>query len=90
MIIQPLSDPFLVYRFCQLVRERAGAEIAFFTSSQNTTIIKLTLRNPVSLLDILGNMEEVDECSQEASAKNLPPLLNAEGERALWVTLKAG
>lgn len=94
VIIRPLPEPGVVFRFFKSLQEATGAEIAFFTSSHKGAAIKLALRNHVSIVDILVDMTEVDEATQEEaqgdhSDLNLPSYLTFSREKTVHVTLKA-
>jgi len=97
LIIQPHTDPFLVFRFCQSVREIGGVDIAFLTTSPKGIVIKLVLRESGPILPLLlrvTEMEEVEEISHERALAeesdwSLPPFLKLNAEKALAVTLRA-
>ena len=94
LIIQADVDAPLLFRFCQSVREINGADIGFFTSTPQGTIIKLAMREPVPILDILAGITEVEETIQEEAfisepEWDLPTFLQPNSWRAISVKLKA-
>jgi len=95
LIIQPLEDHSLLFRFSQSVCKAAGAEIAFFISSHRGIAIKLALRNHVSVLDILRDMAEVDDAREQrafgegANADILSLLSAPHADEVIRVILKA-
>ena len=93
LIIQAGTDPMLVFRFCQGIRETAGADIAFVTNSPDGIAIKLALRRPVFIKEILIGMEEVEEAStqgprQTQSNGSLARFLKPQTGKTIHITLK--
>ena len=94
LIVQPGTDPILVFRFCLGVRETFGADIAFVTKFQEGTAIKLAFRKPVLIQEILMGMEEVEETSLQGGLEpqpngSLTQFLKPQTGKAIRVTLKA-
>ena len=97
LIIQPDTDPSLVLRFSQSVREIDGADIAFFTSSPRGIAIKLTVRGEVPILAILMELTELAEVEKVSYQERalvedpnwgLPPFLKFNSTKAVGVILR--
>ena len=98
LIIRPTTDPSLVFRFCPSLRDIGDAEISFFTSSPKGTAIKLALRTPVPILEILLNvlvhMGDVEVAVQEEvltdhRASELPEFMRPHKGKVIHVSLES-
>ena len=67
LIVPAFTDPSMVFRFCNKLREIDGVDIASFNYSKRGTIIKLALLKPLYILETLHEIAEVEGASRGAS-----------------------
>ena len=66
LLLHPFNSSAQALWLCNRLRDDLGAEIMYVTGTSEGTVIKVTIRNPVPLVEFLTRLTEVAEAWREA------------------------
>ena len=69
LLLHPLNTSAQALWLCQKLKQSLGAEVVYLTGTPKGTVIKISIRNPVALVDFLSEMSEVAEAWEEETSK---------------------
>ena len=69
LLLHPLNTSAQALWLCQRLKQRLGAEVVYLTGTPKGTVIRISIRNPVALVDFLSRMAEVAEAWEEAASE---------------------
>ena len=76
LLLHPFNNAVQALWLCERLKEELRAEIIYVSGSPEGTVIKVSIRNPVSIVDFLKAMSEVAEAWEEPRA-DINPLVAA-------------
>ena len=100
LLLHPFNTAAQAIWLCEKLKKDLKAEVLYLTGTPEGTVIKVTIRTPVALVDFLAGMSEVAEAWEEAApqARNrmgllelttsLPANHSREEDRIVCVALK--
>ncbi len=65
ILLHPFNTSLQALWLCETLKQQLKAEVLYLMGSPAGTVIKVTLRTPVSLVDFLSGMEQVAEAWEE-------------------------
>ena len=65
LLLHPFNNAVQALWLCERLKEELRAEIIYVLGSPEGTVIKVSIRNPVSIMDFLKAMNEVAEAWEE-------------------------
>ena len=69
LLLHPLNTSAQARWLCQRLKQSLGAEVVYLTGTKKGTVIRISIRNPVALVDFLSGMSEVAEAWEEAASE---------------------
>ena len=69
LLLHPLNTSAQALWLCQKLKQSLGAEVVYLTGTPKGTVIKISIRNPVALVDFLSGMSEVAEAWEEETPR---------------------
>ena len=69
LLLHPLNTSAQALWLCQRLKQSLGAEVVYLTGTPKGTVIKISIRNPVALVDFLSGMSEVAEAWEEETSE---------------------
>ena len=69
LLLHPLNTSAQALWLCQRLKQSLGAEVVYLTGTPKGTVIRISIRNPVALVDFLSGMSEVAEAWEEAASE---------------------
>ena len=93
LILHPFNNAIQAVWLCQKLKEGLRAEIVYVKGGPEGTVIRVSIREPVPLVDFLTAMEEVAEAWEEPSATAAPlirPVVGGAGgpSKVVFVALQ--
>ena len=68
LVLHPFNNAVQALWLCEQLKEELKAEILYVAGSPEGTVIKVSIRNPVSMVDFLSAMNEVAEAWEQPMA----------------------
>ena len=68
ILLHPFNTSLQALWLCETLKQQLKAEVLYLMGSPAGTVIKVSLRTPVSLVDFLSGMEQVAEAWEENSS----------------------
>ena len=71
LLLHPLNTSAQALWLCQRLKQSLGAEVIYLTGTPKGTVIRISIRNPVALVDFLSEMSEVAEAWEEETPREI-------------------